>query len=106
MSKLRWEIGRAVKTEINEANGVHPDCVPALCRDGEGCLWAVAGHSGYGKIGVFKGRNAGDLQKLYDAELLFPTGPAGTAFGGQSHPYPDGPLPRGEVWATGLWIVP
>ena len=106
MNKLQWEIGSAVETEINALNEVHPDCVPALCRDGEGSLWAVAGHSGYGKIGVFKGRNADDLRKLYDAELRFPTGPAGTAFGGQKHSYPDGPLPRGEVWATGLWIVP
>jgi len=106
MGKLNWEVGSAVDTEINAANGVRPDCVPALCRDAEGGLWAIAGHSGYGKIGVFSGRNAGDLKKLYDAELLFPTGPAGTAFGGQKHPYPDGPLPRGEVWATGLWIVP
>lgn len=106
MGQLHWEIGSAAETPINAANDVRPDCVPALCRDAAGDLWAIAGHSGYGKLGVFRGRNAGDLRKVYDAQLLFPTGPAGTAFGGAKHRYPDGPLPRGEVWATGLWIVP
>ena len=106
MTKLHWKIGPAVKTVINAANGIRPDCVPAVCRDAQGNLWAIAGHSGYGKLGVFKGRNAASLMKRYNAKLLFPTGPAGTAFGGKKHPYPDGPLPRGEVWATGLWIVP
>lgn len=106
MKRLSWNIGSGVNTEINAANDIHQDCVLGLCRDEEGFLWATAGHCGYGKIGVFCGRNADDLKKLYDAQLLFATGAAGDAFGGEAGRYPDGPLARGEIWATGLWIVP
>lgn len=106
MQRLTWSIGAGADTPIGAAHGVHPDSVPALCRDGEGALWAIAGHSGYGKIGVYRGETADRLEKLYDADLLFETGAAGAAFGGEANRYPDGPLPRGEVWATGLWIVP
>jgi len=106
MNQLNWTIGSATDTEINAANDIHQDCVLGLCRDDEGFLWATAGHCGYGKIGVFRGKNADDLKKLYDAQLLFATGAAGEAFGGEAGRYPDGPLARGEIWATGLWIVP
>lgn len=104
MPKLTWTIGPGVGTPLSAANDVRPDCVPALCRDGAGALWAIAGHSGYGKLGVCRGETADRLERQYDAELLFATGAAGEAFGGSR--YPDGPLSRGEVWATGLWIVP
>ena len=104
MQRLTWTIGAGTSTPIGAVNDIHPDCVPALCRDGDGALWAIAGHSGYGKIGVFKGETADCLEKQYDAELLFEAGAAGAAFGGGR--YPDGPLARGEIWATGLWIVP
>lgn len=104
MPKLNWSIGGAEPTPINAANDIRPDCVPALCRDGDGALWAIAGHSGYGKLGVFKGPTADRLEKQYDAALDFVTGAAGPAFNA-SH-YPDGPRARGEVWATGLWIAP
>lgn len=106
MKAFIWSIGKGVDTPISAHNGVRPDCVPALCRDGEGFLWAIAGHSGYGRIGVFKGETADSLVKMYDAKLCFAFGTAGEAFGGADNRYPDGPLPRGEIWATGLWIVP
>lgn len=104
MQDLRWSIGAGVLTPANAAHNIRPDCVPALGRDAAGALWLIAGHSGYGRIGVFKGPTADRLEKQYDAELCFATGAAGAAFDGSC--YPDGPRARGEVWATGLWIVP
>lgn len=88
---------------VNEA-GIYQDGTVPFCRDKQGMLWAMSGHSHMGHIGVFCGSSLADMKELYSAELNFCVGNADYAF--SRIPYPEGVKARGSIWPFGLYICP
>ncbi len=84
--------------------GIYQDGQAPMCRDADGILWSITGHSHMGHIGMFRGTCLGDLEEVYHAETNFCVGHAEYAFSGIR--YPEGVRPRGSVWPFGLYICP
>ena len=97
-------VGEAQETCFKRAEGVRQDGTVAMCRDTDGKLWAIAGHSNSGHIGMFSGTCIDDLRERYAIDFNFGDGHAGFAFSGIR--YPEGIRPRGCVWPFGLYICP
>lgn len=91
-------------TEIRQSNDVYQDGTTPLCRDKNGTLWAISGHSHCGRIAMFKGTCLDDLKLAYPIRQTFSTGHADFAFNGVR--YPEGVKARGSVWPMGLYICP
>lgn len=84
--------------------GIYQDGTTPLCRDADGRLWAMSGHSHMGHIGMFCGSSLDDLREMWSIETDFEVGHADRAFGGIR--YPDGIKARGSIWPFGLYICP
>ena len=103
-----WSFGDTSSTVFTNANGVYEDGNIGLCRDSNGDLWAITGHTNTGYIKIFKGTTIDNLTFQYNANFNFTpsadadAGVAGTAYNGIS--YPDGIKSRGSMWPTSLWI--
>lgn len=97
-----WKITESSLSQFTNHNGVFQDGVLAFCRDCDGALWLLAGHTNLGGISLWKGSSVDDLVKQCGITYNFEMGRAGEAFQGIS--YPDGPLSRGQIWPNGLWI--
>ena len=88
---------------LNEKDVFQDGTVP-FCRDKNGKLWAIAGHSHMGHIGVFCGDSLEDMDEAYPATFNFCVGHADYAFSGVR--YPEGVKARGSMWVFGLYICP
>ena len=97
-------VGEGEPTAFCAANGTYQDGTTPFCRDTDGTLWAMSGHSHMGSIAVYRGKSLDDMKKSWDIALNFRTGSAEYAFSGIR--YPEGILPRGSVWPFGLYICP
>ena len=86
------------------AVGIYQDGTVPFCRDADGTLWAIAGHSNIGHIGMFRGSTLEDITEAYPIDLNFSIGHADYAFSGIC--YPEGVRPRGSIWPFGLYICP
>ena len=84
--------------------GIYQDGTTPMCRDKDGKLWAISGHSHCGHIAMFSGTCVQDLKQLYPIELNFCVGHADFAFDGVR--YPDGVKARGSIWPFGFYICP
>ncbi len=104
LKKCRFSISGERVTAFGSANGVHQDGTTPVCRDKEGTLWAISGHSHMGEIAMFAGTCMRDMQRKYAISTNFEVGKAGEAFAGV--PYPEGVASRGSIWPFGLYICP
>jgi len=87
----------------NEA-GIYQDGTVPMYRDVDGKLWAIAGFSHMGHIGMFCGTTLDDMQQLYSVSTNFCVGHADYAYSGIR--YPEGVKARGSIWPFGLYICP
>lgn len=104
LNKHRITVGSESDAPFRRANGIRQDGTMAMCRDTDGTLWAIAGHSNSGHIGMFRGSSPSDLTEIYPIDLNFGDGHANYAFSGIR--YPEGIRPRGCIWPFGLYICP
>ena len=75
-----------------------------MYRDVDGKLWAIAGFSHMGHIGMFRGTTLDDMEQLYTVNTNFCVGHADYAYNGIR--YPEGVKARGSIWPFGLYICP
>ena len=92
------------ETPLKRSAGIAQDGTTPMCRDKDGKLWAMSGHSHIGHIGIFCGTKIDDLEEVWQANTNFCVGHADFAFSGIR--YPDGTKARGSVWPFGLYICP
>lgn len=92
------------ETQFKRANGIRSDGTLAIYRDTDGKLWAMAGHTNSGHIGMFCGTCIEDLAEVWPISLNFGDGHADYAFSGIR--YPEGIRARGAIWPFGLYICP
>lgn len=97
-------IGEAYESPFLNRVGVFQDGTVPLCRDAEGNLWGISGHSHMGHIGMFRGTSLDDMKEAWPITLNFTTGDAEYAFAGIR--YPEGVKARGSIWPFGLYICP
>lgn len=97
-------VGAASETAFKRNRGIRQDGTMAMYRDVDGRLWAMAGHTNSGHIGMFCGTSQEDLSEVWSIDLCFGDGHANYAFSGIR--YPDGIKPRGCIWPFGLYICP
>lgn len=98
------KIGEKKETPLKRSAGIAQDGTTPMCRDSNGKLWAMSGHSHIGHIGIFKGSSVSDLEEVWQAQTNFCVGHADFAFSGVR--YPDGTKARGSIWPFGLYICP
>ena len=104
LNKFTLKIGDKSETAFLRKNGIAQDGTTPMCRDTDGKLWAMSGHSHVGHIGVFSGTNVSDLKEMWQAQTNFCVGHADFAF--DKIRYPDGTKSRGSIWPMGLYICP
>ncbi len=100
---------RIEKTESYDAPflnkvDIYQDGTVPFCRDKNGKLWGISGHSHCGHIGMFCGNDLRDMKEVYPIHTDFSVGAAGVAFAGIR--YPEGIQARGSIWPFGLYICP
>ena len=98
------KIGESSLFAINRSVNVHQDGTTPFCRDKDGTLWAISGHSHSGEVAMFNGTCLDDLKYAYPINLNFCVGHADYAFNRVC--YPEGIKARGSVWPFGLYICP
>lgn len=103
-SSVSVRIGESYESPFLNRAGVYQDGTVPLCRDAEGMLWAMSGHSHAGFIGMFAGSCLDDMTLRYPVSLNFCVGDADYAFDGIR--YPEGVRARGSIWPFGLYICP
>ena len=81
------KIGEKNETAFLRRCGIAQDGTTPMCRDTDGKLWAISGHSHVGHIGVFSGTCVGDLAEVWQAQTNFCVGHADFAF--DKVRYPD-----------------
>ncbi|MBR2343951.1 MAG: hypothetical protein IKA64_06845 [Clostridia bacterium] len=86
-----------------EENIVQDGTIP-MCRDTEGTLWAISGHTNVGRVSMFKGTNIDDMQEAWEIKLNFCVGHADYSYDGVR--YPEGIKSVGSMWPFGLYICP
>ena len=84
--------------------GIFQDGTVPMYRDVDGKLWAIAGFSHMGHIGMFCGNTLDDMKQLYPINTNFCVGHADYAYSGVR--YPEGVKARGSMWPFGLYICP
>lgn len=104
LKKTGLRIGASYETPFRNENGIYQDGTVPFCRDRKGKLWAIAGHSHLGHIGMFCGNDLTDLREVYPISLNFCVGHADYAF--DRIPYPEGVKARGSIWPFGLYLCP
>lgn len=97
-------VGDGYETPFATKADIYQDGTVPFCRDKNGKLWAMAGHSHMGHIGMFCGNDFRDMHEAYPIELNFCVGHADYAF--DKIPYPEGVKARGSIWPFGLYICP
>ena len=91
-------------SNFTNSNGVWQDGTTPVCRDKNGKLWAISGHSHVGNIAMYSGTSMSDLKHQYVIKTDFEVGKAGVAF--NNIKYPEGIESRGSIWPFGLYICP
>ena len=104
LSGKRISIGDGKESPFLTRNGIFQDGTTPVCRDKDGTLWAISGHTHAGHIVRFSGTTIRNLKERYEIKTNFEVGAAGKAFDGIA--YPDGVRSRGSVWPFGLVICP
>ncbi len=104
LKKCNITIGAGSDSPFMQKGEVYQDGNVAMCRDTAGKLWAIAGHSHMGHIGMFCGSCFSDLKEVYPIETSFTVGKAGEAYDGIR--YPEYVCSRGSIWPFGLYICP
>ena len=97
-------IGEGRETPFHTKNGVYQDGTTPMCRDADGRLWAMSGHSHLGHIAMFMGSCLDDIKYMWEIRTDFSVGNAERAFSGIR--YPEGVPARGSIWPFGLYICP
>ena len=97
-------IGEIKESPFMNRYDVYQDGTTPMCRDVDGKLWAMSGHSHMGHIGMFCGNDLDDMKEVWKAETCFCVGHEEYAFSGIR--YPEGVKPRGSIWPFGLYICP
>ena len=98
------KIDQHKKTAFQQEVGIFQDGTVPMYRDKDGKLWAIAGMSHKGHIGMFCGTNIDDMEQLYPINTNFCVGHADYAY--DRIPYPEGVKARGSMWPFGLYICP
>ena len=98
-----FKIGKCSETALKRSAGIAQDGTTPMCRDKDGKLWAMSGHSHIGHIGIFCGTKIDDLEEVWQANTNFCVGHADFAFSGIR--YPDGTKARGSVWPFGADLI-
>ena len=98
------ELGEQKPTVIQWQTRVYQDGTLPMCRDKDGTLWAISGHSHAGRIAMYQGTKIDDLKEVCTVATNFCVGHADYAFSGVR--YPEGVKARGSIWPFGLYICP
>lgn len=101
---LTIKIDKHKETPFRVEAGITQDVTVPMYRDVDGKLWAIAGHSNVGHIGMFCGNTLEDMKQLYKCNTNFCVGHADYAF--NNIRYPEGVKARGSIWPAGLYICP
>ena len=81
----RIAVGEKFDTQFKRAEGIRSDGTLATYRDVDGKLWAMAGHTNSGHIGMFCGTCMADLAEVWPISLNFGDGHADYAFAGNKN---------------------
>jgi len=104
LSRLHFEIGDAYETPYINKNDIYQDGTVPFCRDKNGVLWAISGHSNFGRIYMLSGDDFDNMEQRYPILTNFCVGSAEYAF--DKIKYPEGVKARGSIWPFGLYICP
>lgn len=98
------QVSEPTLTNFKRENNIAQDGTIPMCRDTEGTLWAIAGHSHVGHISMFKGSCIDDMEEAWEIKLNFCVGHADYSYDGVR--YPEGIKSVGSIWPFGLYICP
>ena len=104
LKKQKFVISDTYESPFMNKVGVYQDGTVPMCRDKNGKLWAISGHSHMGFIGMFCGNDLDDMKLAYPLSYNFCVGNAEYAF--DKIRYPEGIKARGSIWPFGLYICP
>ncbi len=104
LKEMNFKIGASQESPFMNKAGVYQDGTVPFCRDRDGKLWAISGHSHMGHIGMFCGDDLDSMSEVYPLTYNFCVGNAEYAFNGIR--YPEGIKARGSIWPFGLYICP
>ena len=62
LKKYTLKIGEQRESPFLNKNDIYQDGTTPMCRDTDGRLWAMSGHSHMGHIGIFCGKSLNDLE--------------------------------------------
>ena len=102
LKNCEFEISEEYDSPFINKNGVYQDGTVPFCRDKNGKLWAISGHSHMGNICIFSGETICDMKKEYPISTDFSVGHCDHAYANIK--YPDGIKARGSIWPFGLYI--
>ena len=92
LKQYKFNIYNERLSNFTNSNGVWQDGTTPVCRDKNGKLWAISGHSHSGSIAMYSGTNMSNLKQLYFIKTDFEVGKAGVAFNNIKYPKIDGKL--------------
>ena len=104
LKEYNIKLGESVESAFLNKIDIYQDGTVPMCRDENGKLWAISGHSHMGHIGMFCGDCVENLTEAHPISTDFSVGAAGKAFA-NIH-YPEYVKSRGSVWPFGLYICP
>ena len=86
LKQYKFNIYNERLSNFTNSNGVWQDGTTPVCRDKNGKLWAISGHSHSGSIAMYSGTNMSNLKQLYFIKTDFEVGKAGVAFNNIKYP--------------------
>ena len=104
LSDYNIKVNEPTLTKIRREDNIVQDGTIPMCRDAEGTLWAICGHTNVGRVSMFKGVDIDDLTEAYEVKFNFCVGHADYSYDGVR--YPEGIKSVGSMWPFGLYICP
>ena len=104
LSDYKLSVSEPTLTGIRREDNIVQDGTIPMCRDTEGTLWAICGHTNVGRVSMFKGTKIEDLTEAYEIKTNFCVGHADYSYDGVR--YPEGIKSVGSMWPFGLYICP
>ena len=104
LSDYKLEVKAPTLTNIRREDNIVQDGTIPMCRDNEGTLWAICGHTNVGRVSMFKGQTIENLEEAWEIKTNFCVGHSDYAFAGVR--YPEGIKSVGSIWPFGLYICP
>ena len=104
LSEYTLSVSEPTLTNFKREENIVQDGTIPMCRDSEGTLWAISGHTNVGRVSMFKGSCIEDMEEAWEIKMNFCVGHADYSFDGVR--YPEGIKSVGSIWPFGLYICP